>query len=62
MNLPSDLDRQIIIILNQDARLSSAEIARQFAVPERTVRYRIVRLTEEVGVRPGAVVNPAPVW
>ncbi len=59
MNQPSELDRQIIISLNQDARLSSAELARQLDVPERTVRYRITRLIEEDVIRPVAVVNPA---
>lgn len=54
-----DLDRQIIQYLNQDARLSSAEIARQLDVPERTVRYRINRLIDDDVIRPVAVVNPA---
>ncbi len=59
MTQPTNLDHQIVISLNQDARLSSAEIARQLDVPERTVRYRIARLIEEDMIRPVAVVNPA---
>lgn len=51
------LDRAIIHQLNQDARLSSAEIARSLNVAERTVRYRISRLIAENIIKPVAVVN-----
>lgn len=51
------LDRAIIRQLNQDARLSSAEIARLLQVPERTVRYRINRLITENIIKLVAVVN-----
>lgn len=51
------LDRAIIRQLNQDARLSSAEIARLLHVPERTVRYRINRLVTENIIKFVAVVN-----
>jgi len=53
------LDRQIIILLNQDARLPSAQIALRLGVSERTVRNRISRLIQEGVIRPVAVVNPS---
>ena len=45
-------------ILNQDARTSSAEIARQVGIPERTVYHRIRRLVEGNYIKTVAVVNP----
>ena len=47
-----------MIILNQDARMSSAEIGRQLGLTERTVRNRINKLIDEGIVRLVAVVNP----
>jgi Lrp/AsnC family transcriptional regulator for asnA, asnC and gidA len=52
------LDRRIIRLLQSDARLSSAEIARQLAASERTIRNRISRLVEVGAVIPTVVVNP----
>jgi Lrp/AsnC family transcriptional regulator for asnA, asnC and gidA len=58
MSRLNQLDRALIELLNQDARLSSAEIARRLGVPERTVNYRIRRLKELNVIQPVAVVNP----
>jgi Lrp/AsnC family transcriptional regulator for asnA, asnC and gidA len=52
------IDRQIMQILNQDARTPSSEIARQVGVPERTVHNRIHRLQEGGYMHAIAVVNP----
>lgn len=51
-------DRQIMQILNQDARTTSAEIARQVGIPERTVYHRIKRLVDGGYMRSVAVINP----
>jgi Lrp/AsnC family transcriptional regulator for asnA, asnC and gidA len=51
------LDRRIIRLLQQDGRVSSAEIARQLQVSERTVRNRIRRLVERDAIRPTVIVN-----
>jgi DNA-binding Lrp family transcriptional regulator len=53
------LDKAIIECLNQDARASSAEIARELGIAERTVRYRIQRLTDQKIIHPITVINPA---
>jgi Lrp/AsnC family transcriptional regulator for asnA, asnC and gidA len=53
------VDKAIIECLNKDARASSAEIARELGIAERTVRYRIQRLAEQNVIRPITVVNPA---
>jgi Lrp/AsnC family transcriptional regulator for asnA, asnC and gidA len=52
------IDRRIIEVLNQDARQSSASIARQVGIPERTVHNRIKRLVEANIMKTVAVVNP----
>jgi len=51
------LDYQVIKLLNQDARMSCAQIARRLGVPERTVRLRVNQLIERKIVKPVAVVN-----
>jgi Lrp/AsnC family transcriptional regulator for asnA, asnC and gidA len=53
-----NIDLLILQILNQDARASSVEIARQVGIPERTVHNRIRRLLEGNYFRPTGVVNP----
>lgn len=53
------LDYSIVMLLNQDARLPSARIARQLGVSERTVNNRIKRLTELDALHLSGVVNPA---
>jgi len=51
------LDYQIIKLLNQDARMSSAQISRLLRTPERTVRLHVNQLIEKGIVKPVAVVN-----
>ena len=53
------LDLSILSLLNQNARLSSATIARQVGVSERTINNRIKRLIESNAIQPTAVINPA---
>lgn len=53
------LDLTILTHLNQNARLSSAAIARQTGVSERTINNRIKRLIESNAIQPTAVVDPA---
>ena len=53
------LDLSILTHLNQNARLSSAAIARQTGVSERTINNRIKRLIESNAIQPTALVNPA---
>ena len=53
------IDRKIIRLLNQDGRMSNAEIARQLGdVPQRTIGHRVERLIacDIISVR--AIVNP----
>jgi len=52
------LDRQIICLLQDNGRATSAEIARRLAVSERTVRNRINRMVERGAILPTVVVNP----
>lgn len=56
-----DLDRAIIQRLQRDGRMSSAEIARQLSVAERTVRARIERLVSDNVIRLVATVVPPTV-
>ncbi|MEX1157735.1 MAG: Lrp/AsnC family transcriptional regulator [Thermomicrobiales bacterium] len=56
-----DLDRAIIQRLQRDGRMSSAEIARQLSVAERTVRARIDRLVGDNVIRLVATVVPPTV-
>lgn len=53
------LDKAIITILNQDARLPSAQIAKRLGVSERTAHNRVQRLIRTGVIKPVAVVNPA---
>jgi DNA-binding Lrp family transcriptional regulator/CBS domain-containing protein len=52
------LDRQLIVTLQRDGRMSNVEIARQLGVAEGTVRKRLERLTESRIINVTAVVNP----
>jgi DNA-binding Lrp family transcriptional regulator len=59
MNSLDHTDRAIIVLLNQDGRMSSAEIARRLSdVPSRTVSYRIDSLIERGIISVKAIVNP----
>ena len=54
-----DIDRQILKILQEDARKSYVRIARQLKVTEGTVRFRIKRLLKEgVITRFLALIDP----
>ena len=53
------LDQDIVKLLNRNARLSSAQIARQLGESARTVQNRIQRLTQLGGIQFVGVVNPA---
>src|SRR5450759_3644630 len=62
---PSGLDtgdREIVSLLLEDGRVSSAEITRRIGhVSERAVRYRIERLVRTGEIRISAIVNPQAV-
>lgn len=53
------LDRQILSILQKDARRSYADIARKVRVNEATVRFRVKKLVEkQVIIQFSALLNP----
>jgi Lrp/AsnC family transcriptional regulator for asnA, asnC and gidA len=53
------LDKQILKLLQKDARLSFAEIGRNLGIAETTVRFRVNRLVETgVITRFAALINP----
>lgn len=59
MYRPDRTDWKIIAILNEDGRISSAEIARQLGdVSARTVTNRINELTEQGIIHIRSIVNP----
>jgi len=51
------LDRRIIRLLQGNGRATSAEIARQLGVSERTVRNRVNRMVARGAILPTVVVN-----
>ena len=53
-----DLDRQIIVCLQDSGRVSNTEIARALKVSESTVRKRVDRLIQDEVIRIAAVPNP----
>lgn len=53
-----DLDRQIILSLQRDGRLTNSELGRRLGVAEATVRRRIDRLLAEGIIHIAAVANP----
>jgi Lrp/AsnC family transcriptional regulator, regulator for asnA, asnC and gidA len=54
-----DIDRGIIALLNEDGRMSSAEIARRLGdIPPRTVSYRIEALIHSGIISIRAIVSP----
>src|SRR5664279_476895 len=56
------IDREIVSLLLEDGRISSAEITRRIGhVSERAVRYRIERLVRSGVIRISAIVNPQAV-
>ena len=59
---PDAIDRQIVALLAEDGRISSAEMTRRIGhVSERAVRYRIERLVRAGVVKVTAIVNPQAV-
>ena len=59
MNSIDHTDRAIIALLNEDGRMSSAEIARRLTdIPSRTVSHRIDSLIERGIISIKAIVNP----
>jgi len=54
-----DLDKALLQLLNQDARLPSSQIARQLGQPARTIQNRIQRMVDLGVIRLIGVVNPA---
>ncbi len=58
MHIPNQTDWQIITLLNEDGRMSSAEIAERLGdVSARTVNNRIKALTKEGIIKIRAIVN-----
>ncbi len=56
------IDRQIVALLSEDGRISSAEMTRRIGhVSERAVRYRIERLVRAGVIKVTAIVNPQAV-
>jgi len=56
------IDRQIVALLSEDGRVSSAEMTRRIGhVSERAVRYRIERLVRAGVIKVTAIVNPQAV-
>jgi Lrp/AsnC family transcriptional regulator for asnA, asnC and gidA len=56
------IDRQVVALLAEDGRISSAEMTRRIGhVSERAVRYRIERLVRAGVVKITAIVNPQAV-
>jgi Lrp/AsnC family transcriptional regulator for asnA, asnC and gidA len=59
MNSLDRIDWKIISLLNEDGRMSSAEIARRIGdIPARTVNHRIAKLTEHGIISVRAILNP----
>jgi Lrp/AsnC family transcriptional regulator for asnA, asnC and gidA len=53
------IDREIIRLLNEDGRMSNAEIARRLGgVPPRSISYRVERLIARDIINVKAIVNP----
>lgn len=57
--LVSDTDRAIIRILQQDARMSYAEVSRVTGIPESTVRRRMDRLQERGVIQFAMLADPS---
>jgi Lrp/AsnC family transcriptional regulator, regulator for asnA, asnC and gidA len=57
--LVSDTDRAIIRTLQQDARMSYAEVSRATGIPESTVRRRMDRLQERGVIEFAMVADPS---
>jgi Lrp/AsnC family transcriptional regulator for asnA, asnC and gidA len=59
VNHLDDIDRTIILLLNEDGRMSSAEIARRMGdIPPRTVSHRVENLVGRGIISIKAILNP----
>lgn len=57
-----EIDAQIIKLLQEDGRITSAEMVRRIGpVSERVVRLRMKRLLDEHIIRVRAIINPAKI-
>ena len=56
-NLPDELDRTILALLEEDGRRPSLDIARRLGVSEKTIRLRIARLMRQHGMRVTATLT-----
>ena len=55
-------DKQILTILQQDSRISFADLSRQLNIPEATIRFRVKRLQDnKIITRFAALVDPTKV-
>jgi Lrp/AsnC family transcriptional regulator for asnA, asnC and gidA len=53
-----DLDYQIILLLGEDGRMPSAEMARRLEQPVRTIGYRLQRMQDQGTIQICPIVNP----
>jgi Lrp/AsnC family transcriptional regulator for asnA, asnC and gidA len=57
-----NLDKQILTVLQQDSRISFADLSRQLNIPEATIRFRVKRLQDnKIITRFTALVDPTKV-
>jgi Lrp/AsnC family transcriptional regulator, regulator for asnA, asnC and gidA len=57
-----NIDKQILTVLQQDSRISFADLSRQINVPEATIRFRVKRLQDnKIITRFAALVDPTKV-
>ena len=57
-----NIDKQILTVLQQDSRISFADLSRQLNVPEATIRFRVKRLQDnKIITRFAALVDPTKV-
>ncbi len=57
-HLLDDIDREIVLQLQQDGRRSYREMARSLEVSEGTVRWRVRRLLDDGALRIAAIADP----
>jgi Lrp/AsnC family transcriptional regulator for asnA, asnC and gidA len=56
------IDKQILTVLQQDSRISFADLSRQLNIPEATIRFRVKRLQDnKIITRFAALVDPTKV-
>jgi Lrp/AsnC family transcriptional regulator for asnA, asnC and gidA len=57
-----NIDKQILTVLQQDSRISFADLSRQLNIPEATIRFRVKRLQDnKIITRFAALVDPIKV-